>query len=79
MFGLEDSYFNAVKRQADKLNDEYSKLNAKQRKDNHVVAALITQVWGPVSTLISRDKFTWIAGYRRGRVGHDEKGNSLYE
>lgn len=79
MFGLEDSYFNAVKRQADKLNDEYGKLKPKQRKDNHVVAALITQVWGPVSTLISRDKFTWIAGYRRGRVGHDENGNSLYE
>lgn len=45
MFGLEDSYFNAVKRQADKLNDEYSKLGAK-KKDDKVVAALITQVWG---------------------------------
>lgn len=79
MFGLEDSYFNAVKHQADKLNDEYGKLSSKQRKDNHVVAALITKVWGPVSMLISRDKFTWIAGYRRGLVGHDENGNSLYE
>lgn len=32
MFGLNDAYFNAVKRQADKLNDEYSKLGAKKKK-----------------------------------------------
>lgn len=78
MFGLEDAYFNAVKHQADKLNDEYGKLGAK-KKDDKVVAALITQVWGPVSTLIARDKFVWIAGYRKGRVDHDGNGNSLYE
>ena len=78
MFGLNNAYFNAVKQQADKPNDEYSKLGAK-KKDDKVVASLITQIWGSVSTLIARDKFVWIAGYRKGRVGHDENGNSLYE
>ena len=79
MFGLNDAYFNAVKQQADKLNDEYRKLSARQKCDNHDVAELITQMWIPVSAVIERDKFVWVAGYVKGRVGHDENGNSLYE
>lgn len=79
MFGLSEAHFNAVKKQASKLNDEYSKLSTKERKDDKQVAALISKVWEPVSTIISRDRFVWVSGYLKGRVGHDENGNSLYE
>lgn len=79
MFGLSEAHFNAVKKQASKLNDEYSKLSPKHRKDDKLVAALISKVWEPVFTIISRDRFVWVAGYIKGRVGRDENGNSLYE
>lgn len=79
MFGLSEAHFNAIKNQAGKLNDEYSKLSTKERKDDKLVAALISKVWEPVSTIISRDRFVWVSGYLKGRVGHDENGNSLYE
>lgn len=79
MFGLNEVHFNAVKKQAKKLNDEYSKLSPKERKDDKMVAALISKLWEPVFTIISRDRFVWVAGYLKGRVGHDENGNSLYE
>lgn len=79
MFGLNEAHFNAVKKQAKKLNDEYVKLSPKDRKDDKLVAALISKLWEPVFTIISRDRFVWVAGYLKGRVGHDENGNSLYE
>lgn len=79
MFGLNEAMFNAVKRQAAKLNEEYTNLSPKQRKDDKQVAALISRMWEPVFTIISRDRFVWTSGYLKGRVGHDENGNSLYE
>lgn len=79
MFGLNDAMFNAVKRQAKKLNDKYEALSKLDRKNDKLVAVVITEIWQPVSTVISRDRFVWVAGYLRGRVGHDENGNSLYE
>lgn len=79
MFGLSEAHFNAVKRQAAKLNEEYSNLSPKQRKDDKHVAALISKMWEPVFTIISRDRFCWVAGFLKGRVGHNEKGESLYD
>lgn len=79
MFGLNEAMFNAVKRQAKKLNDKYETLSKLDRKNDKLVARVITEIWEPVSTVIARDKFVWVAGYLRGRVGHDENGNSLYE
>ena len=79
MFGLNEAMFNAVKRQAKKLNDKYESLNKLDRKNDRLVAGIITEIWQPVSTVIGRDRFVWVAGYLRGRVGHDENGNSLYE
>ena len=79
MFGLNESMFNAVKHQAKKLNDKYESLSKLDRKNDKLVAGVITDIWEHVSTVISRDRFVWVAGYLRGRVGHDEDGNSLYE
>ena len=79
MFGLSESMFNAVKRQAKKLNDKYESLSNLDRKNDKLVAGVITEIWQPVSTVISRDRFVWVSGYLKGRVGHDENGNSLYE
>lgn len=79
MFGLNEAMFNAVKRQAKKLNDKYESLSKLDRKNDKLVAGVITEIWQPLSTVISRDRFVWVAGYLRGRVGHDESGNSLYE
>lgn len=79
MFGLNEAMFNAVKRQAKKLNDKYETLSKLDRKNDKLVAGIITEIWQPVSTVISRDRFVWVSGYLKGRVGHDENGNSLYE
>lgn len=79
MFGLNEAMFNAVKKQARNLSAIYSNLSKDERMDNKFVADLISDMWNPVSTVISRDKFVWVAGYIKGRVGHDENGNSLYE
>lgn len=79
MFGLNEAMFNAVKRQAKKLNDKYESLSKLDRKNDKLVSGIITEIWQPVSTVISRDRFVWVAGYLKGRVGHDENGSSLYE
>ena len=79
MFGLSESMFNAVKRQAKKLNDKYESLSKLDRKNDKLVAGVITEIWQPVSTVISRDRFVWVAGYIKGRVGHYENGDSIYE
>lgn len=79
MFGLNESMFNAVKKQAAKLNEAYEKLTQDERKNDKFVATLITDKWMPVSTVISRDRFCWTAGFLKGRVGHNEKGESLYD
>lgn len=79
MFGLSEAMFNAVKRQAKKLNDKYESLSKLDRKNDKLVAGIITEIWQPVSTVIIRDRFVWVAGYLKGRVGHDENGDSIYE
>lgn len=79
MFGLNEAMFNAVKKQAKNLNAIYQNLTADERKDDKFVIQLISDMHKPVETIISRDRFVWVAGYLKGRVGHDENGNSLYE
>ena len=79
MFGLNEAMFNAVKRQAKKLNDKYESLSKLDRKHDKLVAGVITEFWEPVSPVIGRDKFVWVAGFLKGRVGHNEKGESLYD
>lgn len=79
MFGLIEAHFNAVKKQAKNLNDIYQNISAAERKDDKFVIQLISDMHRPVETIISRDRFVWVAGYIKGRVGHDENGNSLYE
>lgn len=79
MFGLNEATLNAVKKQAKILNEIYGNLSKDERMDNKFVADLISDMWNPVCTVISRDRFCWVAGYLKGRVGHDENGNSLYE
>ena len=79
MFGLTDQQMNAVKAKAKQLNAEYSALDKKTRKDDKLVASIIKNHHEPVATIISRDKFVWIAGYLNGLVGKRENGDSIYE
>ena len=79
MFGLTDQQMNAVKAKAKQLNAEYSALDKKTRKDDKLVASIINKHHEPVATIISRDKFVWIAGYLNGLVGKRENGDSIYE
>lgn len=79
MFGLTDPQMNAVKAKAKQLNAAYDALDKKERKDDKLVASIITKHHDTVATIISRDKFVWIAGYLRGLVGNRENGESIYE
>jgi hypothetical protein len=79
MFGLTDQQMNAVKAKAKQLNAEYSALDKKTRKDDKLVASIINKHHDVVATIISRDKFVWIAGYLNGLVGKRENGDSIYE
>ena len=79
MFGLTDQQMNAVRSKDKQLNAEYSALDKKTRKDDKLVASIINKHHEPVATIISRDKFVWIAGYLNGLVGKRENGDSIYE
>lgn len=79
MFGLNDAYLNAVKKQAKNLNDIYQNLTAAERKDDKFVIQLISDMHKPVETIINRDRFVWVAGYLKGRVGRNHSGDSMYE
>lgn len=79
MFGLTDQQMNAVKAKAKQLNAEYAALSKKERKDDKLVISIISKHHDVVATIISRDKFVWIAGYLNGLVGKRENGESIYE
>ena len=79
MFGLTDPQMNAVKAKAKQLNAAYDALDKKERKDDKLVASIITKHHEAVESIISRDKFVWIAGYLKGLVGKRENGESIYE
>ena len=79
MFGLTDPQMNAVKAKAKQLNAAYADLSKKDRKDDKLVASIITKHHEAVATIISRDKFVWIGGYLKGLVGKRENGESIYE
>lgn len=79
MFGLTDQQMNAVKAKAKQLNAAYADLSKKERKDDKLVASIITKHHEAVATIISRSRFIWIAGYIEGRCGKRENGDSIYE
>lgn len=79
MFGLTDPQMNAVKAKAKQLNAAYDALDKKERKDDKLVASIITKHHDAVATIISRDKFVCITVYLRGLVGKRENGESIYE
>lgn len=79
MFGLTDPQMNAVKAKAKQLNAAYAALSKKERKDDKLVISVISKHHDVVATIISRDKFVWIAGYLNGLVGKRENGESIYE
>ena len=79
MFGLTDPQMNAVKAKAKQLNAADDALDKKERKDDKLVASIITKHHEAVATIISRDQYVWVAGYLRGLVGKRENGESIYE
>lgn len=79
MFGLTQPQFNAVRAQAKKLNEAVDKLTPKQKQDNDIMKAVICEFYSPVSTIIEKMRFVWVAGYLAGRCGKTETGESLYD
>ena len=79
MFGLTQPQFNAVRAQAKKLNDAVDKLTNKQKQDNDIMKATICEHHSPVSVIIEKMKFVWVAGYLAGRVGKREDGEQIYD
>lgn len=79
MFGLTDPQMNAVKAKAKQLNAEYDALDKKERKDDKLVASVITKHHEAVATIISRSRFIWIAGYIEGRCGRRDDGECIYD
>ena len=79
MFGLTDPQMNAVKAKAKQLNAAYDALDKKERKDDKLVASVITRHHEAVATIISRSRFIWIAGYIEGRCGKRENGECIYD
>ena len=79
MFGLTQPQFNAVRAQAKKLNEAVDKLNPKQKQDNDIMKAVICEHHSPVSVIIEKMRFVWVAGYLAGRVGKREDGSQIYE
>ena len=79
MFGLTDPQMNAVKAKAKQLNAAYDSLDKKERKDDKLVASVITRHHEAVATIISRSRFIWIAGYIEGRCGKRENGECIYD
>lgn len=70
MFGLSEAHYNIVKRAARGLNDAISELPKADRKKEQIVIKVIDKHYEPVSTLINRMRFVWVAGYLAGRVGN---------
>lgn len=79
MFGLTQTQFNAVRSQAKKLNEAVDKLTTKQKQDNDIMKSVIFEFHSPVSTIIEKMKFVWVAGYLAGRVGKREDGEQIYD
>lgn len=79
MFGLTQPQFNAVRAQAKKLNEAVDKMTAKQKQDNEVMKYVICEFHSPVSTIIEKMRFVWVAGYLAGRVGKREDGEKIYD
>lgn len=79
MFGLTQPQFNAVRAQAKKLNEAVDKLNSKQKQDNDIMKAVICEHYSPVSVIIEKMRFVWVAGYLAGRVGKREDGEQIYD
>ncbi|MCF0178620.1 MAG: hypothetical protein HUJ97_00035 [Bacteroidales bacterium] len=79
MFGLTQPQFNAVRARAKKLNEAVDKLTAKQKQDNEIMKAIICEHHSPISTIIEKMKFVWVAGYLAGRVGKRDNGDGLYD
>jgi hypothetical protein len=79
MFGLNEAELNAVKAQAKKLNESFSRLDKADRKNDKLVAQVISAHHAPVATIIDKLKFCWIAGNLNGIVGKRENGESIYE
>lgn len=79
MFGLNQPQFNAVRAQAKKLNEAVDKLTSKQKQDNDIMKAVICEFHRPVSAIIEKMQFVWVAGYLAGRVGRRDDGWQMYD
>ncbi|WP_279025553.1 hypothetical protein [Gibbsiella quercinecans] len=77
MFGLTESHYNIVKRQARNCTSEVKDtIRRDKEKYDNVAAAIISKHHEPVSVLVSRCQFVWLCGYLEGRFGNS---NGEYE
>lgn len=69
MFGLNEAEYNIVKRAAKECMKDLKVEVTSGNKYDHIAAGIITKHHAPISTLITRTKFVWLAGYTAGRWG----------
>lgn len=70
MFVLNEAEFNIVKRAAkDCVNEIADRIEQKDEKYDRIAAGVICKHYQPISTLLTKTQFIWLAGYLRGRWG----------
>ena len=69
MFGLSEEHYNIVKRAARECMKEMKDEITSGSKYDHIAAGVITKHHAQISTLITRTRFVWLAGYIAGRWG----------
>lgn len=74
MFGLSEPHYNIVKKQCRKCISEIQEAINGGKKYDHVAAAIITEHYRPIDTLITRIQFIWLCGHLNGRFGTVDQG-----
>lgn len=69
MFGLNEAEYNIVKRAAKECMKEIKQEITNGNKYDHIAAGIIAKHYAPVSVLITKLRFIWLAGYIAGRWG----------
>lgn len=70
MFGLSDSHYNIVKKQAKDCAERIKEQIQTGTKYDHCAAAIIMAHHSPVQVLVSYTQFVWLCGYLQGRYGN---------
>lgn len=69
MFGLSDSHYNIVKKQARECAKKIKEQIQAGTKYDHCAADIIMAHHAPVQVLVSYTQFVWLCGYLTGRFG----------